>query len=86
MADKKKVGKVMREFEEGKLHSGSDEGPVVTDPAQAKAIAMSEAGLSKKHARPRTPPATRTPPSRNAKCRTYTATGLGANPWIKKTS
>lgn len=43
-----KVGKVMREYSKGKLHSGSKEGPVVTSPAQAKAIAMSEAGLSRK--------------------------------------
>ncbi len=41
MADK--VEKVMGEFKEGTLHSGSKEGPKVTDPAQAKAIAMSEA-------------------------------------------
>ena len=45
---KKKVEKVMREFHEGTLHSGSKEGPVVTNPAQAKAIAMSEAGMAKK--------------------------------------
>lgn len=44
----KKVSKVMREGYAGKLHSGSKKGPVVTNPAQMKAIAMSEAGLSKK--------------------------------------
>jgi len=38
----KKVGKVMREFEHGRLHSGSTHGAKVTSPAQAKAIAMSE--------------------------------------------
>ena len=39
----KKIGKVMREFSEGKLHSGSKKGPEVTNPKQAKAIALSEA-------------------------------------------
>jgi hypothetical protein len=38
----------MRKFKEGKLHSGSKSGPVVTDPKQAKAIALSEAGLAKR--------------------------------------
>lgn len=42
----KKVSKVMREFEKGKLKSSS--GKKVTSEAQAKAIAMSEAGVSKK--------------------------------------
>ena len=37
-----KIGKVMGEFKKGELHSGKD-GPVVKSPAQAKAIAMSEA-------------------------------------------
>lgn len=45
---KKKVGKVLHEFKTGTLHSGSKHGPVVTDPAQAKAIAMSEAGIKRK--------------------------------------
>ncbi len=45
---KSKVKKVMREGYSGKLHSGSKKGPIVTDPSQMKAIAMSEAGLSKK--------------------------------------
>lgn len=40
-----KVGKVMGEFKRGELHSGSKDGPKVTKPAQAKAIAMSEAGM-----------------------------------------
>lgn len=44
----KKVSKVMKEGYEGKLHSGSKKGPIVTNPSQMKAIAMSEAGLSKK--------------------------------------
>ena len=39
----KKVGKVMREFKEGKLHSGSKKGPEVKNPKQAIAIALSEA-------------------------------------------
>jgi hypothetical protein len=43
----KKVGKVMREFKAGKLHSGK-KGPVVKNPKQAIAIALSEAGMSKK--------------------------------------
>ena len=42
----KKVAVVMREFHRGTLHSGS--GHKVTNPAQARAIAMSEAGLSRK--------------------------------------
>jgi len=45
---KKKIEKVEREFKEGKLHSGSKKGPVVTNPKQAIAIAMSEAGKSRK--------------------------------------
>lgn len=40
---KKKVEKVMHEFKEGKLHSGSKSGPEVSDPKQAIAIALSEA-------------------------------------------
>ena len=42
----KKVAKVMREYAAGKLHSGSKKGPIVKNPAQARAIAMSEAGMS----------------------------------------
>jgi len=37
-----KVAKVMREYKEGKLHSGKG-GPVVKNPRQALAIALSEA-------------------------------------------
>lgn len=42
-----KVEKVMHEFKTGKLHSGSKKGPEVTNPKQAIAIALSEAGKSK---------------------------------------
>ena len=41
----KKIGKVMGEYKEGKLHSGKG-GKVVKNPRQAIAIAMSEAGKS----------------------------------------
>lgn len=44
----KKVKKVMGEFKSGTLHSGSSTGPKVTSQKQAVAIAMSEAGKSKK--------------------------------------
>jgi hypothetical protein len=42
----KKVKKVMGEYKEGTLHSGKG-GKVVTNPKQAVAIALSEAGMSK---------------------------------------
>jgi len=45
--ERSKVKKVMHEFKEGKLHSGSKKGPMVTNPKQGIAIAMSEAGISK---------------------------------------
>jgi hypothetical protein len=38
-----KIHKVMHEMKEGKLHSGSKKGPVVTNPKQGIAIALSEA-------------------------------------------
>lgn len=38
-----KIKRVMDEFKEHKLHSGSKKGPEVTNPKQAVAIAMSEA-------------------------------------------
>ena len=43
----KKVGKVMKEFKAGKLHSGKS-GKIVKNPKQAIAIALSEAKMSKK--------------------------------------
>jgi len=46
MKKSKKVSKVMKEFKAGKLHSGK-KGPVVKNPKQAIAIALSEAGMSK---------------------------------------
>lgn len=52
MATKKqqaKVGKVMAEYKEGKLHSGAGKkAPVVKSQKQAVAIALSEAGVAKK--------------------------------------
>ena len=51
MARKKgddKVRKVMHEYKHGQLHSGSKKGPKVKSRKQAVAIAMSEAGKSKK--------------------------------------
>lgn len=43
-----KVGKVMKEYKEGKLHSGSKKGPKVGSKSQAIAIALSEARKGKK--------------------------------------
>ena len=45
---KGKVEKVMKEYGQGKLHSGSKKGPVVTKKSQAVAIALSEAKTAKK--------------------------------------
>lgn len=42
-----KVGKVMHEYKTGTLHSGKG-GKVVTNPKQAIAISLSEAGVGKK--------------------------------------
>jgi len=47
-AAKKKMKKVMKEFHEGKLHSGSKHGPEVTNPKQAVAIGYSKARKAKK--------------------------------------
>lgn len=49
---------VMGEFKSGNLHSGSKEGPVVQNPAQAKAIAMSESGQASSEAGRNPPPST----------------------------
>jgi hypothetical protein len=43
----KKVAKVLREYKAGSLHSGK-KGPVVKSKKQAIAIALSEAGMSRK--------------------------------------
>jgi len=43
----KKVAKVMHEFKGGTLHSGKG-GPVVKNPRQALAIALSQAGVKRK--------------------------------------
>jgi hypothetical protein len=44
----KKMSKVLGEYKAGKLHSGSKKGPVVKSENQAIAIALSEAGKSRK--------------------------------------
>jgi hypothetical protein len=43
-----KVRTVLREFKAGTLHSGSKKGPRVRSRKQAVAIALSEAGLSRR--------------------------------------
>ncbi len=49
----KKVEKVMHEFSEKKLHSGSKKGPVVSSPKQAIAIGLSEARKATAHKAPK---------------------------------
>jgi len=48
VAKKGKVEKVMHEYKEHKLHSGSKKGPVVKSRKQAIAIALSEAREDRK--------------------------------------
>jgi hypothetical protein len=45
----KGVGVEMHKFKAGTLHSGSPTGPIVKNRSQAIAIAMSEAGLSRRN-------------------------------------
>jgi Family of unknown function (DUF6496) len=45
---KQKMEQAMSEAKSGNMHSGSKNGPVVTNKKQQIAIALSEAGLSKK--------------------------------------
>jgi len=45
---KQRVKEELLKFKEGELHSGSKKGPLVKNREQAIAIALSEAGLSKK--------------------------------------
>lgn len=47
-ARKTKIHKIMGEFKRGTLHSGSSGGPRVRSRSQAVAIALSEAGLSRR--------------------------------------
>ena len=47
-AGKSKIAKVIREYNAGKLHSGSKKGPTVTNKKQAIAIGLSEARKGKK--------------------------------------
>ena len=44
---KAKLKKVFREWKDGKLHSGSKDGPVVKSHRQAIAIALNSSGLSR---------------------------------------
>lgn len=43
-----KIGKVMGEYKAGTLNTGSKKGPIVKSKKQAIAIALSQAGMSKK--------------------------------------
>lgn len=48
-----KVEKVMHEYKEGELHSGSKKGPKVENPKQAIAIALSEARKAGEKVKPK---------------------------------
>lgn len=61
---KTKIHRVMSEFKQGELHSGSPAGPKVKSRAQAVVIAMSEAGMSRKKMRKHNP----APPYGKAGC------------------
>jgi len=47
-AKRSRVKLEMDKFKAGELHSGSKKGPIVSNPKQALAISLSEAGISKK--------------------------------------
>jgi hypothetical protein len=47
-AKDERIHEEMGKFKRGTLHSGSKKGPVVTKRSQAQAIALSEAGVSRK--------------------------------------
>ena len=47
-AKRNRVKEEMEKFSEGKLHSGSKKGPLVTSRKQAIAISLSESGQSRK--------------------------------------
>jgi hypothetical protein len=56
MAAKKKKGKiekVLHEYKEGELHSGSKKGPMVKNRKQAVAIALSEARKAGEKVKPK---------------------------------
>jgi hypothetical protein len=50
---KGKVAKVMHEWKEGELHSGSKKGPMVKNQKQAVAIALSEARKAGEKVKPK---------------------------------
>lgn len=52
-AHEKKIKKVMNEFKDKKLHSGSKKGPLVKNKKQALAIAISESKKDVKGERPK---------------------------------